>query len=219
MLPLSFDSYNSGRNDPIISLWNVSRDLKANLPISSLFILFVIVGGNYISQLFPCRLQSFLEGNMAAKHVLGFFTLLLFVELSNAAGDDDGVGWRTVLVRSIMLYVWFVFTTTMDPSVFFVLIGLLALLYVLRLYVNELDTKANVDDIKRVALLRKLESWLYYTCISVTVFGVIAYYGRKKHELGVKFDITRFFVGNVSCKGTAPKENVWDSFLMAFQKN
>lgn len=194
----------------------MGKDLKANLPISSLFILFVIVGGNYISQLFPCGLQTFLEKNMFAKHVLGFFTLLLFVELTNAAGDDDGVSWRTVVARSVMLYVWFVFTTTMEPSVFFVLLGLLTALYVLRLYIHELDTKANPEDIKTVAKLRVIETWLYYSCMLVTVFGVIAYYGRKKNELGDKFDLLNFFIGNVSCKGTPPAKNVWTNFLMAF---
>jgi hypothetical protein len=219
MFPLAFDAYDGRRNNPTISLTNVSQDLKANLPISSLFILFIIVGGNYISQLFPCGLQTFLERNMFAKHVLGFFTLLLFVELSNASGDDDGVGWKTVIVRSVLLYIWFVFTTTMEPSVFFVLLGALTALYVMRLYINQLDTKANPEDIKTVAKLRVVESWLYYSCIVITMFGVIAYYGRKKGELGNKFNIARFFIGNVSCKGTHPSADVWKNFLMAFPKN
>lgn len=216
---LPFDEYKKDRDDPALSLINASRDLKANLPISSLFILFVLIGGNYISPLFPCRLQNFLDTNMPAKHALGFFTLLLFVELTNAAGDDDGVGWKTVVMRSMLLYVWFVFTTTMEPNVFFVLVGLLAMLYVLRLYINKMDQKAVPEDIKMVAKLRKIESWLYYLCILVTVFGVIAYYGRKKAELGEKFNLARFFIGNVSCKGTHPAKNVWDNFLMAFGKN
>lgn len=219
MFPLDFGAYNGRGTNPTLSLTNISQDIKANLPISSLFILFVIVGGNYISQLFPCGLQTFLERNMFAKHVLGFFTLLLFVELTNANGDDNGVGWKTVIVRSILLYVWFVFTTTMEPSVFFILLGGLTTLYVLRNYINELDTKANPEDIRTVAKLRTIESWIYYSCIVITMLGVIAYYGRKKHELGAKFDVARFFVGNVRCKGTAPGKNVWDSFLMAFREN
>ena len=172
-----------------------------------------------MSELFPCRLQGFLGENMLAKHALGFFTLLLFVELTNVTGDDDGVGWKTTFTRSLLLYVWFVFTTTMEPSAFFLLLVLLALLYVLRLYIGKLSTKANPVDIKMTAKLRKLETALYYSCIGVTMFGVIAYYGRKKNELGKDFDITRFFIGKVDCKGTRPDKGAWKSFLMAFRKN
>ena len=219
MLPLSFGNYSKLVNDPTLSLSHLSSDLEANLPISSLFILFVIIGGNYMSELFPCRLQGFLGENMLAKHALGFFTLLLFVELTNVTGDDDGVGWKTTFTRSLLLYVWFVFTTTMEPSAFFLLLVLLALLYVLRLYIGKLSTKANPVDIKMTAKLRKLETALYYSCIGVTMFGVIAYYGRKKNELGKDFDITRFFIGKVDCKGTRPDKGAWKSFLMAFRKN
>ena len=219
MQPLSFGSYSKLVDDPTLSLSHLSRDLEANLPISSLFILFVIIGGNYMSELFPCRLQGFLGKNMLAKHALGFFTLLLFVELTNATGDEEGVGWKTTFTRSLLLYIWFVFTTTMEPSVFFLLLVLLALLYVLRLYIGKLSTKANPVDIKMVTKLRKLETALYYSCIGVTMFGVIAYYGRKKSELGKEFNIARFFIGKVDCKGTLPDKGAWKSFLMAFRKN
>ena len=219
MIALPFGNYKSTTNDPTLSLSHLSKDLEANLPISSLFILFVIIGGNYMSELFPCRLQTFLSKDMLAKHALGFFTLLLFVELTNSSGDDDGIGWKTTFTRSLFLYIWFVFTTTMEPSVFFFLIILLALLYVLRLYISKLSTKANPVDIKIVAKLRKLETALYYSCISVTMFGVIAYYGRKKNELGKDFNISKFFIGKVDCKGTRPDKGAWNSFLMAFRKN
>lgn len=222
MQPLSFDSYRANNGDPALSFGNLSRDIKANLPISSLFILFVIIGGNFMSPLFPCRLQGILEKNMLAKHLLGFFTLLLFVELSNdtsvmSQGGSEALRWRTVLSRTIILYVWFVFTTTMEPSVFLVLIGLLAALFVLKMYIHEIDQRANPDDMRLVIKLRQIEGWLYYTSIVVTVFGVVAYYGRKKGELGRSFNLARFFIGNAKCKGTIPPHgNLWKHFLMAF---
>lgn len=218
-MSLQYDVYTRSRDDPAISLVNATRDLKANLPISSLFILFVLIGGNYISPLFPCGLQDFLDKNMPAKHALGFFTLLLFVELTNSAGDEDNLGWRTIIMRSVFLYIWFVFTTTMEPVVFFVLVGMMACLYVMRLYIDKMDKEADPAVIKRVTQLRKIENGLYYSCLAVTVFGVIAYYGRKKAELGKGFSLERFFVGNPSCKGTHPPGNVWSNFLMAFPKN
>jgi len=219
MLPLSFGKYSKLVDDPTLSLSHLSSDLEANLPISSLFILFVIIGGNYMSELFPCRLQGFLGKNMLAKHALGFFTLLLFVELTNATGDEDGVDWKTTFTRSLLLYVWFVLTTTMEPSVFFFLLVLLAFLYALRIYIYKRSTKANPVDIKMVAKLRKLETALYYSCIGVTMFGVIAYYGRKKNELGKDFNIAKFFIGKIDCKGSRPDKGAWNSFLMAFRKN
>lgn len=218
-MPLTFGNYNGLVNNPTWSLSNLSSDLEANLPISSLFILFVIIGGNYMSQLFPCRLQGFLDESMLAKHALGFFTLLLFVELTNTSGNDDGVSWKTTFARSLLLYTWFVFTTTMEPSVFFFLLVLLTVLYVLRLYIGKLSTKANPVDIKTVEKLRKLETTLYYSCIGVTMFGVIAYYGRKKNELGKNFNIAKFFIGKVDCRGTRPDKGAWNSFLMAFREN
>ena len=63
MLPLSFGNYSKLVNDPTLSLSHLSGDLKLTFN-SSLFILFVIIGSNYMSELFPVQTQGFLGENM-----------------------------------------------------------------------------------------------------------------------------------------------------------
>ena len=191
----------------------ISMGINKVLPVSSLFVLFMIIGGNFLAPLFPCKLQRMLTNNMYVKHVLGLLTLIFFVELADV-GSEMTLG--QTFVSSIMLYIWFILTTAMEAKVFMALVVLFAVMYSLRIYLNQLDKEATPDSIRLTTKLRKLEEYMYYLSIVLTLFGVIAYYGRKKSELGRVFSLTKFFLGKATCKGTGSKMTVIEGFRKAF---
>ena len=59
-----------------IPIWN---------PIWNVFVLFLIIASNYIGELFPCRVQNLLIGNIYLKHFIAFLTLVFFVVLTDSS--------------------------------------------------------------------------------------------------------------------------------------
>jgi Ca2+/Na+ antiporter len=174
----------------------------------------MIIGGNFLAPLFPCKLQRILENNMYVKHILGLLTLIFFVEMTSDIQRSNL--WET-FGTSFILYLWFVLTTAMEAKVFLVLVVLFAIMYTLTLYREQVDKKADEDSIRLSANLHKLESGLYYLSIILTAFGVIAYYGRKHAELGSSFSFLKFFIGKTNCKGTSGRMGVFKAFRKAFE--
>jgi len=191
----------------------IGQEIQKLLPVSSLFVLFMIIGGNYLAPLFPCKLQRMLTNNMYVKHVLGLLTLVFFVELVDTT-TNASLLWT--FISSGLLYLWFILTTTMEAKVFMVLVILFAVMYSLHLYINQLDKEATPEAIRLTTRLRQLEHYMYYASILLTMFGVVAYYGRKKKELGRSFDIVKFFLGKTTCKNTGATMGVIEGFRRAF---
>lgn len=191
----------------------LSQGLEKILPVSSLFVLFMIIGGNYLAPLFPCKLQRIMTNNMYVKHVLGLLTLIFFVELADSSSE---MSLGQTFLSSGMLYVWFILTTAMEAKVFMALVVLFAVMYSLHIYLNQLDKEATPEAIHLTTQLRKVEEYMYYGSILLTIFGVIAYYGRKKTELGRSFNLIKFFLGKTTCRNTGPKMGVFDGFQKAF---
>ena len=72
----------------------------------AIFIFLLIVSGNYLGNLFPCRIQDSFENNMYAKHFLGYFTLLFFVLFTM---DEQIRNVNYILLGSFILYITFLF--------------------------------------------------------------------------------------------------------------
>ena len=43
--------------------------------LGAVFIFTLIISGNFLAQLFPCKIQEALTENIYIKHIFGFFTL------------------------------------------------------------------------------------------------------------------------------------------------
>lgn len=214
MQPLGFEDYSLENPSTSWNLRSINQDLEKVVPISSLFILFMIIGGNYLAPLFPCKLQRMLNSNMLTKHAIGFLTLLFFVELTDVSGPNMPLS-HTIL-SSVLLYFWFILTTTMESKVFLILVVLFAIMYTTNVYIKQIDSKADPESIKLARQLKQIETFMYYASIALTIFGVIAYYGRKKSEFGSRFSFEKFFLGKPNCSGTVTSSTVFSNFRKAF---
>ena len=101
------------------------------LPVSALFILLLIIGGNYLGILFPCQLQDILENNILVKHFLAFLTLIFFAVLADPGNEKP---LKDILKQSILLYFWFILIIRMNAKFFLALVFIIALIYILKLY-------------------------------------------------------------------------------------
>lgn len=176
---------------------------------SAIFIFTLIISGNFLAQLFPCKIQEALTHNILLKHFFGFATLFFFgilaiPELANISG----------MISSIVLYIVFLINAKTKYQFWIAAFLLYSFIYFLHIvkkeytsYIDNEDT--SIDDAKMFESRNRyitIAQYISMVFISIfTLIGMIIYMGEKKNEYGNKFDYFTFFLGRPSCRGSNPK--------------
>ena len=179
----------------------------------SLFVLYLVISGNFLAPLFSCRLRQLIEGSMIVRHVLGFLTLTFFVVV---ATKSEPMPYRDVMGLSALFYVWFLMSTRMSMRFWTMFILLIGSVYLIHLYQSNLTSDvptaeegANFDQIK-----------LILTTVAgvLTVIGFGSYYVQKRIEYGSKFRHETFLLGTPVCKGESPDVGFFNSLRGIFTR-
>ena len=165
-----------------------------NIDMKNLLILYLIISSNFLAQTFGCTTRYVATKNMYVKHILGFFTLLYFVNSVNTDKTMDEFLFFKNFFKTFLLYVVFILTTRMNNKVFVILMGLLMINFILSQYVNTLDTKHFAAKLKTYDTISKVISKI---AIVFLVIGVLLYL-NEKHMKG-KFSYSRFLIGKTTC--------------------
>ena len=179
----------------------------------SLFVLYLVISGNFLAPLFSCRLRDFIENNMIARHVLGFLTLSFFVVVATKSAP---MTYANVLSYSAVFYVWFLMSTRMNMTLWGVFILLIGSVYLIHLYQSDLTSdKPTPEEEHRMNIAKQVLTGLAFF---TTFIGFISYYGEKRIEYGSKFSHGQFFLGTSSCKGESPSVGFFDSLRGIFRR-
>lgn len=193
-------------------LWNTS----------ALFIFILILCGNYLAALLPCRVQDFIEHNMYMRHFIGYMTMLFFVILTL---PDLFV--QNMLQASIGLYVFFIFLSKTYWKIWVFIMIIFSIIFVVNTMYNVRKLKAKKEEktyneVNKEANkaifssygeileklyddhMPKLRTAVIILILSLTIFGFLVYLGNKKREFGKKFNMIRFLFGNPVCKFSTP---------------
>lgn len=167
----------------------------------AIFIFVLIVSGNYLGELFPCKVQQIFNNNMYVKHTLGFLTLLFFVTLTipELKEQDNFLGYTTII------YLWFVMMAKCYYTLWFVVFGLVGILYVMEMYKGHTEKKDGEEGSEDLNLLKTVERIIMVTTFLLTILGFLIYMGAKKREYGKKFSYIQFIFGMPSCKDNSPR--------------
>jgi hypothetical protein len=170
----------------------------------TIFILYLIISGNFMASLFGCRTQELLANNMFMKHILGFMTMFFFIVLvdSNSAWSNNP---KTQLLFTLIFYAVFLITTRMDYKWWIAFILLLSTIYILQIYKEHKDTTE--DEKEKYELYQK---YLIYITGFIIFAGFIIYYGRKKKEYGSSFDHLKFLLGKPQCSFNREPQKMTD---------
>ena len=116
--------------------------MKEKIPqLYALFVFLLIISGNFIAELLPCRIQSLLNSNMIFKHFFGFLTLIFFVVLSS---NDNNK--KNIYSKSIILYILFLLLINTNYKFFTIIVVLLGITYLLNIHKIEfLDRYVALD--------------------------------------------------------------------------
>ncbi len=172
----------------------VISKMKEVLPIKSLFVLYLLISGNFLATLLGCRIQHLFSHNMLIKHLLGYMTLHFFVVL----GDDDYTTKdpNKQLLLTLGIYLLFIITTRMHYNAWIIFIIITAALYMLEIYRKNDNVQQSTKE-----KIQKVEKALLILNAIVITLGFLVYLGDKKIEYKGDFNILSFIFGKPECKG------------------
>jgi hypothetical protein len=193
-------------------------DVGSHLPNGFyLALVYLVISGNYLGNLFGCRVQQLFREEMWLKHLLGFFTAYFLIVLSTP--PENYTSLQTIGLTAV-IYAWFFLTTKMHVKLWIPMI--LAALVAYALYVYKKQSLASAEGkedpkvVEHRELVEKGQQVAVLFATIVTVLGVIAYYGEKKLEYGAEFDPWIFWTGVPECRFATPPVSISTSLMAAF---
>jgi len=191
------------------------------MPIESLFIFILIISGNFLAGLFPCRFQRHLTDIIVLKHFFGFLTLLFFVVIQTPL---DTFNLSDAFTSSGVLYILFLLLVKSHHTTFLVSMALLTVSYLLTLRmkqnnVTNADYDKEEDQIKILTsndTLKHIQSQLNNFIVFIVIIGFLSYLGSKKSEYKGKFSYFTFILGKGSCANDGSKFTYMQGLMNAF---
>jgi len=168
---------------------NVIENLSQILIVFFIFVL--VISGNYIGELLPCKIQKIMKENMLIKHFFGYLTILFLVLLTI---PDIQKMFHILYLPfvGLLCYLFFVIIAKTHYKLWLLIIGLISIIFILSLF-----KKNEAMSINKINFIQKIVT---ISILFLAIFGVIAYYNEKKREYKKKFSIINFFLGTIGCK-------------------
>lgn len=182
-----------------------------------LALVYLVISGNYLGNLFGCRTQQLFQNNMWIKHLLGLFTTYFLIVLST---PPEGYSAIATVGLATAIYAWFFLTTKMHVNFWIPMILAILLSYFLYVYKKQTAPTAPTDP-NNAATAAKTEQILLGQKAAVlfaailTVLGVVTYFGEKRIEYGDKFDAWTFWTGVPVCRKSTPSISITKSLSAA----
>ena len=161
------------------------NNIQDKIPIYSLFLILIIICGNYFGELLPCRIQKKLKTSMVAKYIFLFLTLFFFVLYST----EDSIFKN--FYQTIVIFIFFIFLSKNTYTFFLLNCILLFIIYILYLEENELKENKNIKLSINI---------LISICSIFIIIGFILYLLDKKRKFKKKFNFKTFLLGKPICK-------------------
>ena len=200
----------------------------------AIFIFLLIISGNYLGNLFPCKVQDQFENNIYLKHFLGFFTLLFFVILTLPEKyDSEGnkipeFRYLNDIVKiCLFLYAFFLVLSKTPYYIWLTVFLLTSIVYLLELKKTDF-VKDNVDDkenskkstslfgFNSLSEINNTQNKLTLIGLFLTLVGFLVYMGEKKFENKKNFSYMKFIFGSIKCKGKTKNNSVLNSIKHIF---
>lgn len=169
--------------------------------IIGLFVFILIMCGNYLGELLPCKIQYLLVHSRAFKHILGVLTLIFFVILAVPElkeNKDNSNEYKKPLL-AVLLYALFLVMSKINWKMWVIVFFLFTCVYISYIYRYSIDNKEN-KDMKLINTLKDIETWFVRSAVTLTGIGFVWYYISKKKEYKKDFSTSRFFWGKNECK-------------------
>ncbi len=187
---------------------DVIENSKIAPKMIAIFVFVLILSGNYLGQLFPCKVQHIFAENMYVKHMLGYLTLVFFVTLTIPELKNS----KSLLFLTLSIYFGFLITSKTYYTFWFFIFVLVGIIYVLDMYDKTIPEKVediedgegnteNKNNYKIKSMILQTQQLLSIAVGILTLFGFTTYMGYKKFEYKDKFNYLTFLFGKPNCGG------------------
>ena len=159
--------------------------IQNKIPIYSLFLIIIIICGNYFGELLPCRIQKKLKNSMVIKYIFLFLSLFFLVLYSTEYTIFKN------FYQTIIIFLFFILLSRNTYTFFLFNCFLLFIIYLLHLGENNFKDKEN---------LKLSINILISICSFLIIIGFILYFLQKKRKFKKKFNVKTFLLGKPICK-------------------
>jgi len=196
----------------------IDEDNKYNVNFErstiAIFLFLLIISGNYLGTLFPCRVQVALQKNIFLRHFLGFFTLLFFVVLTLPNKPE----FKKTLTIASRVYFFFILLSKTPVYIWLVVFVLASVTYLLELYKDDKNNELVEDEDSEILNnnIVYIQKTISIIGIILTLSGFLIYMGEKKYEYKNKFSYVTFLLGNAKCVNKTKNKNIMNSIKHVF---
>ena len=169
------------------------------LDLQHLFILYLLLGANFLVATFGCQVQQFFNTNIYAKHIIGLLTVFYFIILAtsplSAAGADEFVFFQKLGAASL-IYAVFIASGRMTKAFFLAFIVTILTNFLLKMYGDSLDPVRFAD---RQQIINTSGQGLHVLALAILVVGVGQYFLKQRQQHAAKFNLFTFILGKPHC--------------------
>ena len=169
----------------------------------ALFLLYLIILSNFTGDILGCRIQELFTEVPAAKHIVCFFTLYYFINLTSPEKMDP----NKTLRESFVMYL--LFLVSRDIPFIYILVSLISMFIIKYLedYISfhyKTDTDTNDKTYKRIKLVQKTLTIIIFL---IFLFGFIKYTLMQKKVHKDNWDWFHYILGkpNYICESLKDK--------------
>jgi hypothetical protein len=174
-----------------------------------IFVIFIVITGNYVTSILSCQMQKLLEKGAYARHILGVLMIFIFIMLLGGYSfnqeeyDMSENSWSSAnaidtMVLSIAIYILFLISSKsrLLPNILFFSVGFI--LYCINTQRSYEYVRKKISDETNEKIL-VVEKVLLGIAVVILVVGFIDYYNYKKKSYGKDFSLYTFIVGTIRC--------------------
>ena len=140
---------------------------------AGLFLFYLAILGNYTGDLISPSLSKLINNNRLAQHAIAFFILLFTINLYS----DLHV--HNVLLCTILLWIWFLFTSKQQLIPSIAIIGLLVISYAFYLLTKKLETNIKISEYDKLVKKKRyvrIQNICFILIIIVSSIGGYLYF-------------------------------------------
>ena len=149
-------------------------DINASAILEGIFLIILVIAGNYIAETLSCQTQRVMASNMLTKHAVVLLTIYFALVLANSKHPLHPFN---MLGEAIAIYVAFLLFTKMTLEFTAVAFTLLAVAYVLSTFVAyyEHEDRESGDAPQYTEAIRKCRIAMHSTLLAALVVICLLY--------------------------------------------